>query len=184
MAFEDILWPQGQQNMAGLVGGIFFIPKEDLGALPALAQAGDLVLAADLLPAQTKEFIEIYHTPETGKIDQNTIGEIDGMANENVLEFFVPGNSEAVSKFKRLVINTSGVWIAKDTDGNYRILGVSVLDPAGTVLSSELDAKVSAASGTTGQGRGDRRGTTFTVTFKAPHDPLFYTGVVTLDPVP
>jgi len=183
MAFEDITWLQGKQNVAGLVGDVYFVPIDDVDdtQLPAIGTAGDLNVSNAIVLAANKKWFKVYHTPETGKIDSNSVGEVDGMSVDNVLEFFVPGNDETLAKFKRQILNTRALWLAKDTDGNYRILGLSVLDPAGTATSLDLPAHCIQANTTTGAARADRRGVTFQVTFKAPHDALIYSGTIDVD---
>ena len=180
MAFIDLSWEQGKQNMAGLIGDIYFVPIEDVDdtLLPAVTGVGELSISANITLKATKKFFKIYHTSETGKVESNSVGERDGKSVESMLEFFHPGNSEEVAKFKRQVLNTNGLWLYEDTDGNFRILGLSVLDPGATATSLALKASVEAGNTTTGDQRGSQRGTTFTVKFTAPHDPLFYSGLI------
>jgi len=46
MAFTDLLWVAGQDNLAGLVGEAYICPTDDILTVPALAAAGGLVSAA------------------------------------------------------------------------------------------------------------------------------------------
>lgn len=184
MAFADLLWASGQDNMAGLIGEIYFCPAEDIETLPALSAAGSLTTAtdADITCKTGKKFYRIYHTAETGKVDYNTVGEIDGKSKQNVLTFFYPGDDDILAAQERLLQNSPGVYICKDTKGNLRLLGVTNFDPASTVLSLESPAYLQTSNGTTGAAASDRRGTTFEVVHKAPHRPIFYKGDIPLTP--
>lgn len=182
MAFEDVLWAQGKDNMGGLVGNVFFCPTEDIDwTTPLTLSLDGATITGTLATKSGKKFYQVYHTRETGKIDDNVIGERDGKAYENMLEFFHPGNTPQMQNFKRLVKNTPGVWIAKDTDGKFRVLGIVALGDVGSeVVSLDMPAYVDTAPGTTGAAVGDRRGTTMTVKSESPHPPLFYDGDIPL----
>lgn len=183
MPFEDLLWPQGQDNMGGLVGNIFFIPADDVNVIPALSAVGSLEMAAGDITAKVgKRWWQVYHTPETGKVDYNTVGELDAKSKENMLEFFYPGDDVTLAEQERLLQNTPGLYAAKDTKGNLRILGLTNLDPAGTVLTLDSPANLVTSNGSTGAARGDRRGTTFVVKHSAAHRPVVYKGVISLTP--
>ena len=170
--FEDVLWAQGKDNMGGLVGDIYFCPTEDVDFTTPPTLTGNTIDAIAVKAG--KKFFRVYHTRGTGKIDDNIIGERDGKAYENMLEFFHPGNSEAMQKFKRLVKNTPGVWVAKDTDGKFRVLGIVALGEEGSeIVSLDMPAYVDTAPGTTGAAVEERRGTTMTVRSESPHPPLF-----------
>ncbi len=181
MAFEDLLWTQGKENMGGLLGDIFFIPIEDVdpAALPTLDVDG-ISLTGEIAPLSTKEFFQIYHTKGTGKIDDNTGGERDGKSFENLLEFFFPGQEKSVENFKKMVANTPGLWIAKDPQGNYRALGISAI---GGVVTLDRPAYCESIASGTGAASTDKSGSTFQVKSEAPHPPLFYSGTIPTDPV-
>lgn len=182
MAFADLLWASGKDNMAGLIGEIYFCPAEDIETLPALSAVGSMETAADgdITCKTGKKFYRIYHTPETGRVDYNTVGEIDGKSKQNLLTFFYPGDDATLAAQERLLQNTPGVYICKDTKGNLRLLGVTSFDPDSTELSLESPAYLQTSNGTTGAAGSDRRGTTFEVIHKAPHRPIFYKGDVPL----
>ena len=178
MAFDDLLKTENQ-NLAGIVGEIFWAPVEDIATFPVLsaAGAGDTT-ADDIVMGAGKKFLRLYHTDETGKLDANMIGERDGKAAEAMLEWFYPGASAKLIEQKRQMQNTPGVFICKDTDGNYRILGVVNLDPTGTVCTGDIPAYMESGNSTSGAKRADRRGTTFQVKWSGPHDPIIYKGAV------
>lgn len=184
MAFVDLLWTQGQDNMGGLVGEIFFCPAEDILTLPDLSAVGalDTEAAVDIACKTGKNFIRIYHTAETGKIDYNTVGDRDAKSKENILEWLYPGDDKTLAEVERLIQNTPGVYICKDTKGNLRLLGVSNLDASVATLTLDIPCYVETSNGTTGMARADRRGTTFQVKHSASHRPVFYMGTVPLTP--
>jgi hypothetical protein len=186
MAFTDLTWPSGKQNMAGLVGDIYYCPVTDILTYPALsaALALDTANASNFVCKTGKNFIKIYHTADTGKLEDSTVGDRDGKSKENHLEFFFPGSDKAVAEFERQALNTPCVVICKDTDGNLRVLGAVNLDSSTTVLSGEIPAFLDSANGTLGGARADKRGKTFSFKHNAPHAPIFYKGSVPLTPAP
>jgi hypothetical protein len=182
MPFNDLLWPQGQDNMGGLVGNIFFIPVDDVESWPALSAVGSLLMATgNIVPKAGKRFYQIYHTPETGKIDYNTVGETDAKSKENLLEFLFPGDDRELAETERLLQNTVGLYICRDTKGYLRVLGLTNLNPEATTLVLDSPAFLVTSNGMTGQARADRRGTTFVVKHSASHRPVFYEGIIQLE---
>jgi hypothetical protein len=181
----DLKWTQGQQNLGCIVGDIYYCPVEDILTFPVLTAAGSLETAAasNFVCKTGKEFISIYHTPETGKIDDNVIGEIDGKGFENFLDFFFPGSKLAVRDFTRFALNTPCVVIAKNTNGQYEIIGVVNLDETTTTLTGDIPAYLQTANGTTGAARADRRGRAFQFRQPGcPHPPIIYKGTIPLTP--
>lgn len=176
MAFVDLKWNQGVDNMGGLVGDVFFCPTEDIATLPALA-TDKISLTGNIVCKTGKKFIQIYHTKGTGKLDDTSVGERDGKSRENMLEFFFPGAKKEVEAFKHQVQNTPGVVICKDTENNLRVLGICVL---GGNVGLDLPAYMESSSGTTGAASADRRGSTFQFKSESPHPPLFYGGDIPL----
>lgn len=183
MAFTDLLWTQGKDNMGGLLGKAYYCPVEDLTTpLPTLAADG-VSLTGDFVCKSTKRFYEIYCTRGTGKLDDNAVGERDGKSREIMVDLFIPGAVKEVEAFKRKIQNTPVVVIVSDTDGNYRVLGVVALGAEGAeVVSLAMPAYLESAAGTTGAAGTDRRGTTFQFKAEAPHAALFYGGTIPLTP--
>lgn len=181
---EDLIWSQGQDNMGGLVGESFFIPIEDVDTIPDLSAVGSLETedAVDILPKVGKKWYRLYHTPETGKVDYNTVGELDAKSKENMLEMFYPGDDATLAEQERLLQNTPGLYACKDTKGNLRVLGLTNLDRSVVTLTLDSPANLVTSNGTTGAARADRRGTTFVVKHSASHRPVFYKGVIQLTP--
>lgn len=185
MAFEDILWAQGNDNMSGLVGDLYFVPLEDVdtSTIPTLDTDGVTVTSAVVLKTNKKWF-KIYHTRGTGKIDDNTVGERDGRSFENIYEFKFPADTKELVAFKRQIKNTPMLVLGKDAQGNFRILGLNVTkDPAtgNDVLTFDFPAYIESAAGTTGAASGDAKGHTFQVKAEGNASPLFYESTIDLD---
>lgn len=186
MAFVDLAWAPGKQNMAGLVGDLYHCPVDDILTWPDLSAAGKLDTdpLTPFVCKTGKKFQKIYHTPDTGEVRDGTVGEIDGKSKENFCEFFHPGNSNVVDEFERSALNTPSIVLGKDTDGQVRCLGIINLDDTTVVLTSEIAAYLDSATGTTGKARADRRGKTFIWKHNAGHAPIYYTGVIPLTAAP
>ena len=180
----DINHAQGQSNMGGLVRKIYYAPVDDVLTFPALAAAGGVITAAEsnFVMKEGKEFVEIYFTDGTGKFDDTTVGERDGRSKENMLEFFHPGNKQAILAFERFALNTPCIVVAVDSEGQQVLFGVANLIASGTALTGDCPAYLESSNGTTGAARADRRGKTFQFIASAPHGPLLYVGTIPLTP--
>lgn len=184
IVLADLGWTQGSQNMGGIIGDIYYCPMEDIDEtqLPQASAAGKLDTIESFVCKSTKKFIRIYHTAETGKIDDTTVGDRDGKSKENMLEFFFPGSKQEVAEFERFALNTPCVVIAKDTNGNFRALGIGSFDEATDVFLSDIPAYLESSTGSTGAARADRRGKTFQFKHSANHEPIYYKGTIPLTP--
>jgi hypothetical protein len=143
---------------------------------------GKLDVIEPIVCVATKNFVEVYSTPLKNKLDDSTVGEIDGKSKEALYEFFFPGDEEAIAEFERFALNTPCVWIVPDTRGRNRLLGLVNLDPETTILSADIQAYLEGSNGTSGAARADLKGKTFQFKHSAPHAPLFYKGVIPLTP--
>lgn len=180
--FTDLLWPQGKDNMGGLLGKLYYSPVEDIDAanLPTLDTDG-VTLTGDFACKTGKRFYEVYCTRGTGQLQDETVGERDGKSQENMVDFFIPGSLKDVEAFKRRVQNTPVVVICSDTDGNFRVIGVVALGAEGSEeVSLDMPAYLETKTGTTGAAGTDRRGTSFQFKAEAPHSALFYDGTIPL----
>lgn len=193
MPFNDVSWLEGQDNMPGLVGDIYFIPKSevDISALTILEDG--VSTAGNITVKQDGKIIKIYATENTGNITDSDQGEIDGKYTQNMLTWFTPGSFPKLEEYKRKVRNTPGLFIAKDTDFNWRLMGVwAARNPEYTeggqepkyLPSLDIPARINTINGTQGTRGGDRRGTTFEIIADAPHAALFYAGDIPQNPVP
>jgi len=178
----DLKWTQGQQNMGGLVGGIMYCPVEDILTFPKLSDIGKLDTdeETNFVCKPGKKFITIYHTSDTGKLDDSTVGERDGRSKENLLEFFFPGDDQAVAEFERFALNTPCVVACKDTRGRTRVLGAVNLAESTVDITGDIPAYLESSNGVSGAARPDRKGKTFQFKSSAPHAPIFYKGTIPL----
>src|SRR5688572_30145530 len=152
----------GKANMGGTLTKAYMFEIADLGALPALSAVGKLDITADLVFLTGKKMWTVYCTPGKGKLDGNTVGEVDGLSNENIVEIFFPGNDQECAEQKAYLLNRPMALLVPDTRGNLRLVGICSLDPATTALSAELPAYLTGAPTTSGAARADLAGTTFT----------------------
>lgn len=188
IAFADVIWNEGSDNMPGLVGNKFFIPRSELDIAACTIGADGVTLVGNIALTVGGRINEIYSTENSDSLSDADQGDIDGKYGQNMLTFFTPGSYVGLESFKRAVRNTPGVWIFKDTAGNWRVLGIyAEQNPAWTegslledefLASVDLPARVSTINGTSGTRGGDRKGSTFEIMADAPHAALFYAGTV------
>lgn len=182
LVLANLGWSQGQQNMGGIIGDIYYAPIEDILTFPDASAAGKLDTIESFVMKTGKKFITIYHTAETGKLDDATVGSRDGKSKENMLEFFFPGSKQDVAEFERFALNTPCVVICKDTNGNFRALGIGSFDDTTDVFTGDIPAYLESSSGSSGAARADRRGKTFQFKHSANHEAIYYKGTVPLTP--
>lgn len=167
-------------NMGGLLNKAYWISVAELAALPALSAIGKLLVEANLAVVATKGFTELYCTEGKGKLDDPTVGEVDGKSKEHIYDLFYPGDEEACDEFELKALNTPAVLLIPDTRGRMRIVGLCNLDDLSTTeLSADLPAYLIGSNGTSGAARADLKGKTFQWKASAPHAPLYYTGTIT-----
>jgi len=186
IAFADVQWNEGSDNMPGLVGNKFFIPRSEIDLAACTIAADGVTLLGNIALAVGGRINEIYSTENSDSLTDSDQGEIDGKYGQNMLSFFTPGSYAGLESFKRAVRNTPGIWIFKDTAGNFRVIGIyAEQNPAWTegsmsedefIPSLDLPARVSTINGTSGTRGGDRKGTTFEIMADAPHAALFVAG--------
>jgi hypothetical protein len=176
----DLLF-DNQDNQAGILSEAYIVDLADVQTIPAMAAVDDLSITADIVLATNKAWDKVYNTSEKGKADANTVGENDGRSKENMIELFHPGNDKAVAAFERKYMNANVLILYKETDGLWRVLGLSNLDRAGTVLEAEPHCKMSDSPYSSGAASADARGTTFIFRHPCPHRPLQYAGAIDTD---
>ena len=163
MAFEDVGFAQGADNMGGIIGDVFWVPMDDVDKTSLPAIGADLVITGDIVLKALKKFYAIYQTRGTGKIDDATVGERDGRSKEVMFELKYPGDTKEIINFARLVQNTPGVLIMRTPQGKYHVLGLSVIkdiDGVTDITTYDFPAYLESDTGTTGVG-GDAKGHTF-----------------------
>lgn len=186
--FADISWNDGRDNMPGLVGDIYFIPTSEIDIDACTIEDDGVTITGNIALKAGGRINRIYAIDRSGSVTDENQGDIDGSYSLNTLTWAIPGSTKETAEFKRLVRNTRGVYFYKDSDFNLRIVGLwAAKNPKWTgpadavndqyVLSVEKPA-YTAPSGKSGQSGGDRKDNIITVTCDAPHEPLFYDGVL------
>jgi hypothetical protein len=177
-SFDDLLWPDGTDNIGGTEVNHYYAPLSDIAVFPGIpttpATLTEEVTVADDFEFNTgKKFLKIYSTLDTGKIDDKSVGEFDGKSFEHSFEFFFPGTIGEALALIRKMNNTNMVFIASEANGQKRIIG-----------SPAFPAKMSMSDVTTGQKTADRKGTTIKVESRGVTPALIYTGAIPLTPAP
>jgi len=174
----DLKQVPGTRNMGGLLSKAYYVPQDhcDFTTPLVLSAASKLDFEGPILLKSGKVLIEIYATPEKNKLDDNSVGEIDGKSKENIYEFLFPGSRQDVDEFEAYALNTPALILIPDTNGKMRVLGLMSLDSTTTAITVDLAANLVDSKGTSGGARADMRGKTFQFKHSAPHAPLYYTG--------
>lgn len=179
MAFADLAWNQSEQNMSSLRGEIYACPAEDIDwTTPPALNADGVTITGDIVCKTGKEFIQLYHTKNSGKVMSEPAGEKDGRYKDNSIEFFFPGNKKAVIAFEKDALNTPWVVIVKEADGTVLVLGVCV-DGSGNL---HIDWPCDLETASYANEGGNVRGRTFGFKCSAPHSPLVYEGDIQTTP--
>jgi hypothetical protein len=175
---NDLLFTQGNDNLAGTVGDVAVISKDDILTLPALTSALSLKTAAtDIVFKATKKCAQVYFTDETGKVETKGIGERDGKGRETILTGRFPAAGVALEDFIRQCQNTpSVVFYRLARNGKIYMLGVSQLDQTTTTLSLAIAAYFETGDSSTGEKRSDQNGALLGWKFSAAHGPIEYAG--------
>lgn len=184
MAMNDLLFTQGQDNLAGLVDLAWIAPKDDILSLPALAAANSLkTAAADIVMKTGKNFLKIYFTDETAKVETNSVGERDGKGRETMLTGRFPAIGVELADAIRQYQNTPSVLIYRlARNGKLYAIGISQLDITTTVLSLAIPAYFDNGASSSGEKRADQNGALLGWKWSAAHDPIEYAGAVPLTP--
>ncbi len=186
MAFNDLSFTPGSDNLAGIATKIWACPSADIDTYPALSAVDSLLLAAGSFVCNaTKRFYEIYLTDETGKVESKSVGPRDGKSRETILSISYPKYSKAIGEFIRKWQNTPAVIIYKSkADGKLYVMGLANLDNSGTVTTLDIPAYFEQGDSSTGAKVADEHGTLLGWKFSCGHDPLEYNGTVPVEVVP
>lgn len=172
--FNDLLWPDGTDNIGGTEVNHYYAPINDILTFPSLpavpATLAEEVTISDPFVFKTgKKFLKVYSTLDTGKIDDKSVGEFDGKSFEHIFEFLFPGSRAEALALIRKMNNTNMVFIASEANGQKRIIG-----------SLGFPAKMSLSDVTTGSKTADRKGTSIKVESRGVTPAPIYTGVIPL----
>jgi len=135
ISFGDLDFEDGQDNMAGTQLLAYYIPIDDIETLPGYmanpAALGDYATIDQPIVCKTgKNFLKLYVSPDSGKVEDNKIEGKDSNSFKSVYEFFFPKNDSASLGFQRLAGTTKFLVIVLEADGNQRILGIKPGVPA------------------------------------------------------
>ncbi|SDK35255.1 hypothetical protein SAMN05421823_102532 [Catalinimonas alkaloidigena] len=178
MELQDILWPNGSNNDAGLARMHYYCALDDIDTFPAIAatpasatSAAELVTVADDFVFKSgKCFKEFYCTLEKGNMKSTLVGERDGKSAENTVTLFHPGNKDYLLGMIEYLKNTNLVVLVRELDGQIRIFGSEYLPANLDVAESDSGTKVA-----------DLKGITVTVKSIGRIAPI-YTGAIPLTP--
>lgn len=175
---NDLLFTQGKDNLAGLVGDIAVIATEDIATLPDLAVATSLKTAAtDITFSTGKKFARVYFTDETSKVETKGVGERDGKGRETILTGRFPAAGIELEDFIRQCQNTPSVVAYRlARNGKVYLLGVTQLDQSAVDLSLAIPAYFETGDSSTGEKRADQNGALLGWKFSAAHGPIEYAG--------
>ncbi|MFK5893740.1 MAG: hypothetical protein QM504_11020 [Pseudomonadota bacterium] len=156
IGYADLDFEDGQDNMAGTQLLAYYIPIADVETLPGYvanpAALGDYGTVDTAIICKTgKNFLKLYASPDSGKIDDNKIEGKDANSFESIYEFFFPKNDAASIGFQRVSGTGKFLVIVLEADGNKRLMGIKPGVPA-------IVASVAASSGTQSSGE---KGATF-----------------------
>lgn len=181
---NDLLFTQGQDNLAGLVDKIWVSPSEDILTPPVLNAATSLITTAvDIVMKTDKKFAQVYFTDETAKVETKSVGERDGKGRETILTGRYPALGTALEDFIRQCQNTPSVIIYRlARNGKLYLIGISQLDQASTALSLAIPAYFEQGDSSSGEKRADQNGALLGWKFGAAHGPIEYAGAVPLTP--
>jgi len=150
VSFGDLDFIDGVDNMAGTQLIAYYIPIDDVETLPGYkadpALLGDYATVDTAIVCKSgKNFLKLYASPDSGKIDDTKIEGKDSNSFESVYDFFFPKNDAASLGFQRLAGTTKFLIIVPEADGNNRLMGIKPGVPA-------ILASVAATSGTQSTG--------------------------------
>jgi hypothetical protein len=181
LSFIDHVWEEGSENIGGALGSLYWIPGS-AADISGLTCVDGVTILGDIAAVGDQDAIKIYATENSINVSDAQAGEIDGEITSNTLVFFTPGSKKTLAALKRKITVVPGIWFFRDSDYNLRVIGLTAIQDPETIgeyfVTKDIQARVTAKEGTHGT-RGDtRKGTSFTVTYMAPHEALFIDGKI------
>lgn len=174
--FEDMLWPDGADNIGGTQVIHYYIPLANVLSLPTLSTSPVtlsqmVTIPDDIMPRPTKKFLKLYSTMDTGRVLDKLVGEFDGKSFEHSFEFFHPGTLADAMAIVTKFANSNMLFIASEANGQKRLIG-----------STKFPAKIAVADIDTGAKTSDRKGIKMRVESRGTTPAPIYTGIITLTP--
>jgi hypothetical protein len=170
MFLQPVVYEVGQDNMAGIFGKIFAAPTSWIANIPAPVN-GEIV--GDITMKSGYNFVDVYHTQGTGRLDFEGQGERDGGSLKNSVEWNVPALKGDNLAFANAILNGPYIVLCFDADGNCFMLG-SIVYTQG--IAVEFPAYRETLKGTTGMKATDVRGVNYKMTADTPKSPYVYKG--------
>jgi len=172
MDLFDIQHQSGQDNTAGLMTEFYFAKLDDIDTFPTpiadpTTPEEKMTISEDFVMKDGKGFHKGYMTWGRGGVSWSLQGPMDGKSFTHNFEFYKPGADKESLAFLSLAKNENLVFIVKDKDGNFRVVG-----------SEGIPAKMDSVDGGTGQSGEDDKGDTITFVSEGANPPYFYEGSV------
>jgi len=149
--FADVIHEVGADNMGGLSVDVWFAPVTYITAFPGYESKDSIEVAGKIELKENAKFVHITASYKSAGLKSSPVGDVDGRCSKIEAEFFHPGAAENAAKFARAVQNTPGVFVMRDNEGHYRLIG-DPINPATVTVEHD-----------TGKSPEDRRGFTFKI---------------------
>jgi hypothetical protein len=172
--FDDLVWPDGSDNIGGTQVMHFYTSLASISTLPALPLSPltlpeVVTISEHILFYTGKKFFKLYSTMDTGRVVDKLVGEFDGKSFEHSFEFFFPGTLDMALAIVTKFANSNMIFIATEANGQKRLIG-----------SKKFPAKISVADVDTGAKTADRKGIKMRVESRGTTPAPIYTGAITL----
>lgn len=175
---ENILWPDGQENMGSLRRLAYYARLSDIDSLPAVPDLDDATSFADAVTLDGNitfnsgaGWHKFYCTQDTGMLEDTIVGERDGKSYHSKIKLFHPGKRSELLGWQRVFANTDMVWLVQDAEGQYRVIG-----------SDAFPAEVETAVNSIPETAEGRSGLTVEIGCASRGPAPIYSGVITLAP--
>ena len=176
---NDLLFTQGSDNLAGVVGELNIVPVVDVDTIAPLTAASSLVTAGNIVLDAAKAWKRLYFTDETGKVEIKSVGERDGKGVETVITVRYPKLTTALFDWIRSVQNTPVLLAFKMANSGKRyVIGLTQFDISSTTLTADIPVYFDTAEVSTGEKRADQNGALLTWKFTSHHGPIEYNGTM------
>lgn len=180
--FKSLVDPCGVYNPAGTKTDMWLaaaddvtnIPKFKSDMIPAGTDPGDSVTIGEVYTmAATKYFKKFKIIAQSGKVEDNLVGEIGGKTFESMFTFQLAGTKADQLEFAKCVANGCLIAIPKEKSGQLRNLG-----------SKDDYAWIESIALTTGQKSGDLRGGTYVIKSVQGHPAPVYDSALVIPVAP
>lgn len=149
-----------RNQLAGLVQSIKIAFPEEVAMFP---EANGIELGSIISFTSGGGFRDWHHTPKTGLVRSEVVGQNGGQCFRNRIEFTIPSNEPELILNVTAMLNKRVIALGKDTQGRYRVVG-SMKRPA--VVRSNTSS---------GRSRSDSMGARFVIETFSKTPALFYT---------